>query len=163
MNLVAEILISVLLVVGGAFILVGSWGLAKLPSLMTRLHGPTKATTLGVGACLFASMIYFPVFGGTYSAHEFLITLFLFLTAPVSANMIAKTHIHRQGRGIDANPSDDILDGLPSPPNQSDWATFAGAGEGTARSDRSRPSHHDQAPQQAGARVAQLGKRRLDQ
>jgi len=132
MTLVAELLISFLLVVGGIFILVGSWGLAKLPSLMTRLHGPTKATTLGVGSCLIASMIYFPIFGGTYSAHELLITLFLFLTAPVSANMIAKAHIHRQGRGIDPNPSDNISDGLPSPPGTSDWATFAGAGKGVA-------------------------------
>ena len=77
-------------------------------------------------------MIYFPIFGGTYSAHELLITLFLFLTAPVSANMIAKAHIHRQGRGIDPNPSDDFIDSLPSPPGGSDWATFAGAGKGIA-------------------------------
>ena len=54
----------------------------------------------------------------------------LFLTAPVSANMIAKAHIYRQGRRIDANPSDDIIDGLPSPPGTSDWATFGGADEG---------------------------------
>lgn len=138
MTLVAEILIAGLLVVGGAFILVGSWGLAKLPSLMTRLHGPTKATTLGVGACLIASMIYFPVFGGVYSAHELLITLFLFLTAPVSANMIAKAHIHRQGRGIDANPTDDIIDGLPSPSGASDWATFIGADRGEPARTRDR-------------------------
>jgi multicomponent K+:H+ antiporter subunit G len=133
MSLIAEIVISFLLVVGGVFILVGSWGLARLPSLMTRLHGPTKATTLGVGACLIGSMIYFPVFGATWSAHELLITLFLFLTAPVSANMIAKAHIHRQGRGIDPNPSDGIREGLPSDPDASDWATFAGAREGLVR------------------------------
>lgn len=129
MNLIAELGISFLLVVGGAFILVGSWGLAKLPSLMTRLHGPTKATTLGVGSCLIASMIYFPAMGGTFSAHELLITLFLFVTAPISANMIAKAHLHRQGRGIDANPADDIADGLPPAPEGSDWATFSGAGK----------------------------------
>lgn len=138
MTLMAEILIAGLLVVGGAFILVGSWGLAKLPSLMTRLHGPTKATTLGVGACLIASMIYFPVFGGVYSAHELLITLFLFVTAPVSANMIAKAHIHRQGRGIDANPTDDIIDGLPSPSGASDWSTFIGADGGDPARQRDR-------------------------
>lgn len=138
MSLFAELAISLLLIIGGVFILVGSWGLAKLPSLMTRLHGPTKATTLGVGACLIASMIYFPVFAGTYSAHELLITLFLFLTAPVSANMIAKTHIHRQGRGIDANPTDDIIDGLPSPPGTSDWATFVGADDGFRDDKRGR-------------------------
>ncbi|WP_396594495.1 Na+/H+ antiporter subunit G [Brevundimonas sp. R86498] len=136
MTLAAELLISLLLVIGGAFILVGSWGLAKLPSLMTRLHGPTKATTLGVGACLIASMIYFPVFSATWSAHELLITLFLFLTAPVSANMIAKAHLHRQGRRIDPNPSDAIVDGLPAAPDASDWATFAGA-----RKSPDRPDH----------------------
>jgi multicomponent K+:H+ antiporter subunit G len=136
MMLAAELLISILLVTGGVFILVGSWGLAKLPSLITRLHGPTKATTLGVGACLIASMIYFPVFGTAWSAHELLVTLFLFLTAPVAANMIAKAHLHRQGRGIDPNPSDDILDGLPSAPEGSDWATFSGARKDTTPGDR---------------------------
>ncbi|MGE3747869.1 MAG: Na+/H+ antiporter subunit G, partial [Sphingomonadaceae bacterium] len=96
MSLVAEIAISFLIVLGGAFALIGSWGLVRLPSLMTRLHGPTKATTLGVGSCLVASMIYFPASGASWSAHELLITLFLFITAPVSANMIAKAHLHRQ-------------------------------------------------------------------
>src|SRR3546814_7782783 len=94
MDLLAEILVASLIVLGGGFALIGSWALARLPSLMTRLHGPTKATTLGVGSCLVASMIYFPSQGGTWSAHELLITLFLFITAPVSANMIARSEEH---------------------------------------------------------------------
>jgi multicomponent K+:H+ antiporter subunit G len=32
--------------IGGAFALIGSWGLVRLPSLMERLHGPTKATSI---------------------------------------------------------------------------------------------------------------------
>lgn len=129
MSLAAEIVVAFLLVMGGGFILVGSWGLARLPSLMTRLHGPTKASTLGVGACLIASMIYFPATGGAWSAHELLITVFLLLTAPVSANMIAKAHLHRQGHGIDPNPADGIVSGLPHPPGGDDWATFQGAAD----------------------------------
>ncbi|MDP1873741.1 Na+/H+ antiporter subunit G [Phenylobacterium sp.] len=121
-----EILISAILVVGGFFALVGSWGLARMPSLMTRLHGPTKVTTLGVGSCLIASMIYFPATQGKYSAHELLITLFLFLTAPITANMIAKAHLHRQGRSIDPNPMDDIAEGLPETGLGTGWATFEG-------------------------------------
>jgi multicomponent K+:H+ antiporter subunit G len=121
-----EILISAILVIGGFFALVGSWGLARMPSLMTRLHGPTKVTTLGVGSCLIASMIYFPAMQGTYSAHELLITLFLFLTAPITANMIAKAHLHRQGRAIDPNPMDDIAEGLPETGVGTGWATFEG-------------------------------------
>jgi multicomponent K+:H+ antiporter subunit G len=98
MMLAAEIAVSALLVIGGGFVLVGSWGLAKLPTLMARLHGPSKATTLGVGSCLLASMIYFPAFAGRATAHELLIALFLFLTAPVTAHMIAKAHLHVQAQ-----------------------------------------------------------------
>ena len=116
MNPVVEAVIAAMLVMGAALILIGSWGLARLPSLMTRLHGPTKASTLGVGACLIASVIYFPASGGGWSAHELLITVFLLLTAPISANMIAKAHLHRQGHGIDPNPADGIVSGLPAPP-----------------------------------------------
>mgnify|MGYP001344754241 CR=1 FL=1 len=126
MTLIAEFLIAFLIVLGGAFALIGSWGLARLSTLMARLHGPTKATTLGVGSCLVASMIYFPLHGGTWSAHELLITLFLFITAPVSANMLAKAHMHRQQTNIDSKPMDGIRDGLPPPGDGTEWATFAG-------------------------------------
>lgn len=53
------------------------------------------------GGALIASMTYFPVFEGRYSAHELLIALFLLLTAPVSANMIAKvTSMRRVPAGL---------------------------------------------------------------
>ena len=139
MTLFAEILASLLIVLGGAFALVGSWGLVRLPSLMTRLHGPTKATTLGVGGCLIASMIYFPLVHGTYSAHELLITLFLFLTAPVSANLIAKAHLHERGQGLDANPADRVEAGLPPTETGTGWATFWGSE--SERRDETRPSN----------------------
>lgn len=124
MNPIAEIAVSLLIVIGGSFALIGSWGLVKLPSLMTRLHGPTKATTLGVGSCLIASMIYFPATGGSFSAHELLITLFLFVSAPISANMIAKAHLHRQGWSIDPNPEDAIKGALPDTGGPTGWSTF---------------------------------------
>ncbi len=130
MTLAVEILLCALIALGGAFALIGSWGLARLPSLMTRLHGPTKATTLGVGSCLVASAIYMPATGGTYTAHEFLITLFLFITAPVSAHMIAKAHLHRQGAALDPNPADGIDQGLPETGGPTGWATFW-SGRGT--------------------------------
>lgn len=121
---VAEAIIAFLIVLGGSFALIGSWGLARLPSLMTRLHGPTKATTLGVGSCLIASMVYFPAAGATWSAHELLITLFLFITAPISANMIAKAQLHQKREAIDPNPSDAIEASVPATGGPVDWATF---------------------------------------
>ena len=119
-----EALVSLLIVIGGAFALVGSWGLVRLPSLMMRLHGPTKATTLGVGSCLIASMLWFPAMHDRWSAHELLITLFLFLSAPVAANMMAKAHLHEQGQGLDPNPADRREQQLPATGTSADWATF---------------------------------------
>jgi multicomponent K+:H+ antiporter subunit G len=133
MSLWTEALIALLIVLGGAFALVGSWGLLRLPTLMTRLHGPTKATTLGVGSCLIASMLYFPAHGEPWSAHELLITLSLFITAPVSANLIAKAHLHRQRNRIDAAPMDGIIEGLPTPGDEAGWATFGPPPETPAR------------------------------
>lgn len=90
----AEWVVSVFLVVGAAFALIGSIGLARLPDFYMRLHGPTKATTLGVGAILVASAVHFSAQTGRLSLHEVLISLFLFLTAPISAHLLAKAATH---------------------------------------------------------------------
>ena len=95
MNILAELLISAFLVICGIFGFVGSYGLVKLKDSVQRLHAPTKATTLGVGGVLVASMIYFFAKTGQVSIHELLISLFLFLTAPITANFIAKAYLAR--------------------------------------------------------------------
>lgn len=91
-----ELLVSAFLIIGSAFALVGAIGLYRLPDFFTRLHGPTKATTLGVGGIVVASMIFFSNQGEGLSLHEFLITLFLFLTAPVSAHVLAKAAMQQK-------------------------------------------------------------------
>lgn len=89
-----DLALSAVLVGGGIFALVGSYGLLRLPRPMQRLHAPTKATTIGVGAALLVSA--FEYLGqGRISLQELLITLFLLLTAPVSALFLAKTLILR--------------------------------------------------------------------
>lgn len=95
MELWQEAAVALFLVIAGIFGLVGSYGLLKLPNPMTRLHAPTKATTLGVGGVLIASMLSALFDRGVVSMHELLITLFLFLTAPITAHFIAKTHLHQ--------------------------------------------------------------------
>jgi len=112
MSLFIEIVVSVALVIGAIFTLVGSYGLVKLDSPMPRIHAPTKAGTLGVGSILLASILY-SFADGAGSLHEFLILAFLFVTAPVSAHFIAKVEIHR-GR---------IVQELPEPGEDASWAT----------------------------------------
>ncbi len=103
--MLAEIAISACLVISGVFGLVGSFGLIKLPDPMMRLHAPTKATTLGVGGALIASMLYFYFIVGQFSFHELMITLFLFLTAPITGHFIAKTHLHLLHKPEDLPPT----------------------------------------------------------
>jgi multicomponent K+:H+ antiporter subunit G len=122
-----ELLASALIVLGAGFALIGSWGLVRLPSLMERLHGPTKASTLGLGAMLVGSIVYFQLVRGTWTTHELLVSLFLFVTAPVSANMIAKVHLHRLRLGDAPGPA-----GAPvRPETGSDWATHEAPHHGT--------------------------------
>ena len=123
MSVVAQVVVTVLLLLGAGFVLIGSWGLVRLPTTMERLHGPTKATTLGLGALLLASVTFFQVRLGIWTAHELLISLFLFITAPISANMIAKVHLHRVRIGAISEP-DSIAGAPPRPSDEADWATF---------------------------------------
>lgn len=98
---VVEWIVAVLILIGSLFALIGSIGLLKLPDFFMRLHGPTKATTLGVGALVIGSVIYFSTRGEGLSLHELLITLFLFMTAPVSANMLAKAAMHERLKRVE--------------------------------------------------------------
>lgn len=88
-----EIVFVAVLAAGVFFSLVGSIGLLKLSDFMRRLHGPTKATTLGVGSVLIAAMLHHAFVGDGLTIRELLITLFLFLTAPVSAKMLGMAAI----------------------------------------------------------------------
>ncbi len=84
-----EWVVAALLLMGSGFALIGSFGLLRLPDFYMRLHAPTKAVTLGVGSLVVASVVYFGL-NGELGLHELLITVFLFMTAPTSASMMAK-------------------------------------------------------------------------
>jgi multicomponent K+:H+ antiporter subunit G len=96
MNPVAETVVAGLLVLTGAFCLLGSIGLARLPDVFMRLHGPSKATTLGVGCAALASVASFSLRMRSPSLDGLLIILFVFMTTPVSAHLIARAALHRR-------------------------------------------------------------------
>jgi len=114
MTMVAEYLIAALLILGGSFGLIGSFGLLKLKAPMQRLHAPTKATTIGVGSVLVAAMFSYALVGQGFAWQELLVSAFLFLTAPLSAFYLAKTHILRS---IDRSE-------LPASETGASWATL---------------------------------------
>lgn len=104
--------VAVLLFIGAAFVAVGVIGLLKFNDPMTRLHAPTKVGTVGIGSLLLASIGHSYLLGET-SMHELLIMAFLFVTAPISANFIAKVAIHNRS-----------CDTPPAPPRDDTWSTL---------------------------------------
>ncbi|WP_298968603.1 monovalent cation/H(+) antiporter subunit G [uncultured Roseobacter sp.] len=105
--------VTVALLVGAGFALVGAIGLVRFNDSMTRMHAPTKVGTVGIGSLLLASMIHSYTFGDG-SMHEVLIMAFLFVTAPISANFIAKVNIHKRA-----------CDTPPTPPRDDTWSTLS--------------------------------------
>jgi multicomponent K+:H+ antiporter subunit G len=91
-----DLLLSALILLGAAFVFIGSLGLAILPDFYTRLHAPTKASTLGLGCLLVASALYFSSREEGLSLHEILVALFLFIAAPVSAHLLSKAALHER-------------------------------------------------------------------
>ena len=106
MNPAIEFLVASLVLLGAAFALLGSVGLARLPDFFPRLPAPTNATTQRVGAMALASSVYFTATQPGLSLHEVAVMVFLFITAPVSAHLLAKAALHRRTAEHDKDVDD---------------------------------------------------------
>lgn len=96
LSLWVKILVSAFLLLDSAFVPVDAVGLYRLPDLFMHLHGPTRATTLKVGGVIVTSLIYFSNHQADISLHELLISLPLFISAPISAYMLARAAVLQQ-------------------------------------------------------------------
>ncbi len=77
------------LLLGSFFILVAAVGVLRFPDFYTRLHASTKLVTIG-GVGIFAGAAL--SFGTPLAVSRLvLITAFFFLTAPLSAYLIARS------------------------------------------------------------------------
>ena len=112
MSWVIAIVLVALLASGCFFILLGSFGLLKLSEFYKRLHAPTKASTLGVGCVLAASIGYHAIGGTDPQPRELLITAFLFITAPIGAHLMAKAALALHMAQRPALPDDGTVDGV---------------------------------------------------
>lgn len=81
-------MIDLLILLGLFFLALGVIGLLRFSSAMNRMHATSKASTLGVGFTVSASVLKFYPDGVYLSA--VLVLLFMFMTAPTGAHMIAR-------------------------------------------------------------------------
>lgn len=83
-----ELLVDVLMVGGAVFMFLASLGILRMPDLYTRMSATSKAATLGSGLVMLAAAVYFNEFSIT--VRVLAIIVFLLLTVPVAAHMIAR-------------------------------------------------------------------------
>lgn len=84
-----DLIVSVIMVLGAAFMLLGGIGILRMPDVFMRISACTKAATLGVSAILLAVAVFF---GNISVASRAVATiLFVVLTAPVAAHMIGRS------------------------------------------------------------------------
>ena len=88
-----EIVVACLLVLGASLTLIAALGLFRLPDLFTRMHASSKAGTAGSGLLLLAVAMQSAETATWLKC--LLAVLFFFLTAPVSAHMLAKAAVRR--------------------------------------------------------------------
>jgi len=133
MRLAIDILTVLLLGVGCFFVFLGSFSLVKLSSFFHRVHGPTKSSTLGVGCILVASILHRSIHGTGLHPREILISVFLFLTAPVAAHLMSRAALSL----MDNRPHD------PSVPSEPEGHIRDDADERAERKAREREEGRD--------------------
>ncbi len=94
----AAIPAAVLLVVGAAFTLVGSFGLLRLHSFYERIHAPTLGTSVGIACILLASMLVFSVLHTRPVLHEIVVGVFVLVTTPVTLMLLSRAALYRDRR-----------------------------------------------------------------
>lgn len=87
-------LIALFLLAGAFFTLVAAIGVIRLPDTYTRLHAASKSSTLGVGMTLIGVFIYFAYYQAAFDTQLLLAVLFIFISAPVGAHLIARSAFH---------------------------------------------------------------------
>jgi len=90
----SDLIVSILIVLGGGFAAIAGLGLLRLPDVLIRMHASTKAGTLGVGLIVLGVSVHFT--NSLVITKALLIIAFLLLTAPVAAHLIGRAAYRRK-------------------------------------------------------------------
>jgi multicomponent K+:H+ antiporter subunit G len=91
---------AILLMVGSVVAAIGALGLLRMPDFFTRMHPPTMGSTLGAGCVLLSSILVSSAVESRPVLHALLITLFVVMTAPVTAMLLARAAAYRRERRL---------------------------------------------------------------
>jgi multicomponent Na+:H+ antiporter subunit G len=103
---IARYLAGIVLVAGAVFGLLASIGILRLPDLYTRMHAASKAGTVGAGL-IFVSIAVVS-FNGPVILRAVIGVLFLVLTTPLSAHLLARAAYFSGHRPTELTVVDDL-------------------------------------------------------
>lgn len=95
-----------LLVLGAAFTLLAAVGVVRLPDLYTRMHAASKAGAVGGGLILIAVAVLSQ--DAAVSVRAIIGVMFVLLTTPVSAHLLARASYLTGYRPCNETVIDDI-------------------------------------------------------
>ncbi|MEC0169297.1 monovalent cation/H(+) antiporter subunit G [Paenibacillus graminis] len=87
MNLIGELLIAILVLLGALLCGLGAFGLVRLPDVYLRSHAATKSATLGVLCVLAGAFLFFFFYIEVVSIKLLLGIVFVFITSPVAGHL----------------------------------------------------------------------------
>ncbi|WP_088809819.1 MULTISPECIES: monovalent cation/H(+) antiporter subunit G [Listeria] len=88
MNVIIEIIISIMVLLGGLLSILAAIGVIRLPDVYTRTHAAGISNTFGVSILLFATVGFFFHSGEGFNARVLLAVFFIYLTTPVASHLI---------------------------------------------------------------------------
>ncbi len=100
-----DALVSLLLVTGGAFCVVGAIGLVRFRDVYMRMHPATLPYTMGTWSIALASIVYFSASQERFSVQPWAIVVLLAIGAPVATVFLARAALFRLRRAQRAEPA----------------------------------------------------------
>lgn len=102
--MIAEAVVSALLLLSGLAALAAALGLARLPDFFLRMHAPSLAYTLGSWSVTLASIVHFTAADQPVSLHVWVIIILLAITAPVTTLLLSRAGLFRGRRAGEPLP-----------------------------------------------------------
>lgn len=93
MSMVVDILSWICLVAGGAFCVIGAFGLVRMPDFYTRMHAASVTDTLGAGLMLLGMMLQAGL--SLVAVKLLMIGLLTLFTNPTATHALAKAALAR--------------------------------------------------------------------
>ena len=110
MDLIADIIIVSLVVVGIIFTIVTVIGVLRLPDAYTRAHAASTSATLGVMSLLLGVFFHFWWNEGHFSISLLLGIAFLFITSPIGGHLMARAAYMSGVKPTELTVGDDLKD-----------------------------------------------------